>query len=58
MDLYFEIIIYKWPHSQICMSCKHGEPVDSRTFDASCYICWEHCKKNDGVICKKFEKDV
>ncbi len=58
MSKFLEILIYTWPWSQICMSCRRGEFVDSQTFDASCYICWECCKENDGSVCPKFEKDV
>jgi hypothetical protein len=48
---FYEVIIYEWPSSQICMDCKFGEFIDSKTFDASCYLCWKCCKKNDGVYC-------
>lgn len=58
MPTCLEVLIYRWPDSQHCMSCKHGEAVDSKTFAPCCYICWEGCKKNDGVICPKFEKDI
>ena len=58
MDKFLEVIIYMWPWSQICMSCRHGESMDSKTFDACCYICWEHCKENNGSKCPKFVKDI
>jgi len=58
MEKYLEVLIYTWPYSQLCMECKHGEFVDSHTFDACSYICWKHCEKNNGTECPKYEKDA
>ena len=52
--MYETIVVYYWPSSQICLSCKNGRPVtigtddDQNTNMATCDI---DCKLNDGVNC-------
>ena len=34
-----QININRWPYSQYCMECVHGEPIQSETFDHNDYYC-------------------
>ena len=48
-----EVVIYRWPSSQICMDCEHGEFVQSKTFNSNDYICWAGCVENRGDFCPR-----
>ena len=33
------ITIVSFPQSQYCMECRHGEPIQSKTYNNNNYIC-------------------
>jgi len=49
--VYYEVIIYDWPHSQLCMDCGNGEFVESETYRSSDYICTINSVRNTGTHC-------
>lgn len=49
------VTIQHWPHCQLCMECKHGEFMQSTTFNNSDYICMVSATENNGIVCDKQE---
>lgn len=41
-------VIHHWPQSQVCSSCKHGEFIQSKTFESSDYFCKLGIENNKG----------
>lgn len=53
----FEVVtLIPWPHSQICMGCKHGEFFQSATKESSDYICYKASTNNRGTDCTDMEE--
>jgi len=49
--MYHIVIIYDWPDSQLCLTCEHGEFIESNTFDSSNYQCKINSIQNKGTHC-------
>lgn len=51
--MYYNVIIYDWPESQLCSDCINGELVESVMFNSACYICNKDYLKNNGIECNE-----
>ena len=51
-----QVTIVPWPWSQYCMNCKHGEFMQSETFNSSNYICFVNGYMDSHIQCEFFEE--
>ena len=56
MDIVIVSVI-PFPQSQLCMSCKYGEFIQSKSYDSSHYLCHNASTCNDGIQCKEYDFD-
>lgn len=52
------VTIQRWPWSQYCMDCKHGEFLESKTFNKADYICWKVIDRRADEHCQEIEIDL